>query len=1178
MFVKEVVLDGFKSYRVKTKVGEFDPHFNAITGLNGSGKSNILDAICFVLGITSMNVVRCKSLADCIYVGQGDKLHKASVSIVLDNKDKKKSPPGQRHYDEIIVSRTVQRNGECRYYINKTGATKKAVTDLFESVQLNVNNPNFMIMQGKITKVVNMKPKEILHMIEETVGATLYQAKREKAEIELKNKQFTIDSINSVLMDHIKPTLDKQSKAHDMIQEYNCQMREKNEMHIEWSKLHYFDLKKQGSNAETKLNAILEQDEKDDDLKAKYRQEIKQLKVREEQMNKESAAKFTAKVDKAEKALAEEKKKLHAKQTDVKTAKESLDKANKAVKDAEKAKKTEEKNVEDFKKKSANALTEFDQLQQEKNKATEELEKAREQENQLRSGKILDDEGKSVDIDQELNRISTEITAIKPEVQDGRQKISEYKNSLTQLDRQIKQTPSDDQVERDYAEKMKKFEDIKREASKRNINADENVADLRKSQVNAERERDGLLRQRNSILNRNYNLSFNYNKERVGVEGIRGCVYDHIKMNGVEEWGNALESALGGFVGQIIVDTDTVGKNLVKFGQMRRRVHVHPLNTFRSSYRPSNVSQRTLDQRFGPGNAIFALDLLEYGQDIQPVVEHFMGNKVLCKNMDIARKVAFDMRLNAYTVAGDTVDPGGIMKGGSRNDIGVIIKDCVELGRINEVLQQLNAQIQDLTRKVDTAKSNEGIIEGIERAKRDLHNADQMRKLTKFSQLKDEFDTMKTKLQEEGAQLQELECRLKNFEKERAQLQKKADQVESLREKNLRDNANLIKKWEKALETATKKYEARQKDFSEIEMDLKSKAAFIDGYQKDIDDAIAFVKECEEKLAQAEEELRKFKTHYEVIEQAFVAADAERSEWFEEAKQIQDQIKKLDERKEAAEINKMKRNNIRKQCQDSVDYCASAIEELKDRFKDLNFDVETRPTSGKSAAVVKKELDIITKKLDDMHQRLDHEAAAALQSTQKDFTSSTEKLSMIEKNKRNLIKAIKTLDDAKKQKVQTAYDDVNQKFDSMMSTLLPEARAKLVEVVPGDLTQGVNIHVQLGGVWKESLTELSGGQRSLVALSLVLSLCMYNPAPFYILDEVDAALDLSHTQNIGVVIQNQFKGTQFICVSLKDGMFSNANVLFTAKHEGGSSVVHRVSKKNLQMPPPSHDVKRARNR
>ena len=101
--------------------------------------------------------------------------------------------------------------------------------------------------------------------------------------------------------------------------------------------------------------------------------------------------------------------------------------------------------------------------------------------------------------------------------------------------------------------------------------------------------------------------------------------------------------------------------------------------------------------------------------------------------------------------------------------------------------------------------------------------------------------------------------------------------------------------------------------------------------------------------------------------------------------------------------------------------------------------------------------------------------------------------------------------------------------------------------------------VAFGGKWKESLSELSGGQRSLVALSLILSLLLFKPAPLYILDEVDSALDLSHTQNIGNMLKNHFKHSQFIVVSLKDGMFNNANVLFRTKFVDGMSTVSRTS-------------------
>ena len=110
-----------------------------------------------------------------------------------------------------------------------------------------------------------------------------------------------------------------------------------------------------------------------------------------------------------------------------------------------------------------------------------------------------------------------------------------------------------------------------------------------------------------------------------------------------------------------------------------------------------------------------------------------------------------------------------------------------------------------------------------------------------------------------------------------------------------------------------------------------------------------------------------------------------------------------------------------------------------------------------------------------------------------------------------------------------------------------------------DVLDGLEVKVAFGDNWKESLSELSGGQRSLVALSLILSLLLFKPAPLYILDEVDAALDLSHTQNIGQMLKSHFKSSQFIVVSLKDSMFNNANVLFRTKFVDGMSTVGRTT-------------------
>merc|ERR1719289_295800 len=177
---------------------------------------------------------------------------------------------------------------------------------------------------------------------------------------------------------------------------------------------------------------------------------------------------------------------------------------------------------------------------------------------------------------------------------------------------------------------------------------------------------------------------------------------------------------------------------------------------------------------------------------------------------------------------------------------------------------------------------------------------------------------------------------------------------------------------------------------------------------------------------------------------------------------------------------------------------------------------------------------------------------------------------------------IRECDDQKNDAIGKACEQVNVDFGQIFSTLLAGTNSKLVPIYKNNnVLEGLEIKVAFGDVWKESLTELSGGQRSLVALSLILSLLRFKPAPLYILDEVDAALDLSHTQNIGAMIKEHFPDSQFIVVSLKQGMFDNANVLFRTAFVDGCSQVKRTginSRKRISDDElaPIGDKKRAR--
>ncbi|KAL4704529.1 hypothetical protein ACJJTC_002143 [Scirpophaga incertulas] len=164
---------------------------------------------------------------------------------------------------------------------------------------------------------------------------------------------------------------------------------------------------------------------------------------------------------------------------------------------------------------------------------------------------------------------------------------------------------------------------------------------------------------------------------------------------------------------------------------------------------------------------------------------------------------------------------------------------------------------------------------------------------------------------------------------------------------------------------------------------------------------------------------------------------------------------------------------------------------------------------------------------------------------------------IVESDRAKLVQVMGELDEKKRQTLVAACQQVNRDFGSIFSALLPGAAARLRPPAGRHVLDGLEINVGFNDTWKESLGELSGGQRSLVALSLVLAMLLFKPAPLYILDEVDAALDLSHTQNIGLMLRNHFRHSQFLIVSLKDGMFNNANVLFRTRFVDGMSSVQR---------------------
>ena len=226
MWLKEVLVDGFKSYAVRQSIGPFDSAFTAITGLNGTGKSNILDAICFVLGITQLQQVRVSQLSELVYKNGQAGVSSATVTLVFDNSQPSSSPVGYSEYSQLTVSRQVVMGGKSTYKINGQLAQQSRVATLFQSVGLNVNNPHFLIMQGRITKVINMRPTELLSLIEEAAGTRLFEAKKQTALRTIARKQSKLDEINSLLDSQIQPTLQRLRDDQQLMAVYEAKQQQ----------------------------------------------------------------------------------------------------------------------------------------------------------------------------------------------------------------------------------------------------------------------------------------------------------------------------------------------------------------------------------------------------------------------------------------------------------------------------------------------------------------------------------------------------------------------------------------------------------------------------------------------------------------------------------------------------------------------------------------------------------------------------------------------------------------------------------------------------------------------------------------------------------------------------------------------------------------------------------------
>ncbi|KAF4126734.1 structural maintenance of chromosome 2 [Geosmithia morbida] len=1173
MRVIEVIIDGFKSYQTRTVISGWDESFNSITGLNGSGKSNILDAICFVLGITNMST-------DLIYKRGQAGVQKASVTIVFDNRDTKKSPIGFEEYASISVTRQIVLNGSNKYLINGHRAQQQTVQNLFQSVQLNINNPNFLIMQGRITKVLNMKAVEILAMIEEAAGTRMFEDRRDKALKTMAKKEMKLQELRELLKEEIEPKLEKlrtEKRAFLDFQQTQNDLERLTRIVVAYDYLKCQEkLKQSAADLESKKQRqqVLEDSTSrmkseiahlEEDLKRVRAQRDKELKKGGKAQALEQAAKkhsselvrLATVMDLKNSSLVEEQEKKSAVEKSVAELKTALQEKNEAFEHV-KARYDEAKN--EFAKQSKEA------------DAKEELLQT------LQTG-VASKDGQENGYQGQLQDARNRATAAATEQEQAKIKIAHLQGRIKEEEPRAKKAKDqnagllrDLDVLKSHAQKLKGelsqigFEPGHEEAMYKQESS------LQQSIRNLRQESDKLKRQV-------ANIDFNYadptpNFDRSKVKGLVAQLFTLDKEH--TRAGTALEICAGGRLYNVVVDSEVTGTQLLQKGKLRKRVTIIPLNkiaTFKASAQAIATAQS-----LAPGKVDLALTLVGYDEQVSAAMDYVFGNTLICADAETAKRVTFDpnVRMRSITLQGDAYDPSGTLSGGSApNSSGVL----VTLQKLNNLTRQL-AQAEESLKKLqfdmarDKSKLDRArqIKQDLDLKSHEISLAEGQINGNSSSSIIQEVETMKvtvselqqsiaeakTRQAEASADVKRIEKDMKDFDNNKdaklVELQKSVDKLRAGLDKNSSAMKALQKQLQNAqldLEQVGSDLSASQEQLQEVEAGIKGQQQDIEGLAKQQAELTETSREVEAQLDDERAKLHSYDTELRALEDATSSKNSRITEQSLELQKLGHQLERFNKEQQSAAENVTR-----------LEAEHEWIEDEKDKFGRSGTPYDFQ---GQNIGECKSTLRNLTERFQGMKKKINPKVMNMIDSVEKKEVSLKNMIKTVIRDKRKIEETIISLDDYKKKALRETWEKVNGDFGQIFSELLPGGSfAKLDPPEGKTISEGLEVKVCLGKVWKQSLTELSGGQRSLVALSLIMALLQFKPAPMYILDEVDAALDLSHTQNIGRLIKTRFKGSQFIVVSLKDGMFQNANRIFRTRFSEGTSHVQALTPADMK--------------
>jgi structural maintenance of chromosome 2 len=1171
MYLKEVIIDGFKSYANRTIVSGFDSQFNAITGLNGSGKSNILDAICFVLGISNLSQVRVHSLNELVYKSGQSRISRASVSLIFDNSNPEQSPVGYESEKELTITRQIVIGGTNKYLINGRSAQLNRIQNLFHSVQLNVNNPHFLIMQGRITKVVNMKPNELLALIEEAAGTRMFENKKLAALKTIQNKQCKVEEINKLLAEEINPQLEKLRHEKSAFTAWSNKKTQIERLARYIAAYLYFEAER-SVNSGDEIIQLSNQDIDNlnnslETMKQSIQDTERQISALKQSQALEKASPLEAEVNSSSKDLVKLTAAFKNKQQNYHNEANAKNTLISAINEAKVSISKKEAEISAYHSSTKSSEDCYKSLQTQWNKLkAQELgitTNSADQQGAGLAGELLS-----------LNNKISELTATMNQTQCQLKHFSQEKKlKSNELTKQEKQFQSLNQTK---ATKVNELEQTKLRLAE--LNYDEKSNSSSGEELAAAQDNVSKLREEaNKLSARLSKINFEYKAcKDINASSVHGLVARLIEVSEENsKYCKAIEVAAGGKLFNVVVDNELTGKNLLEKGELKKRVTIIPLNKISAkTISPAVINEA--EKLVGAENVQTALSLVCYEQHLSAAISFVLGNSFICKDSAVASKVTFNPNINtrSITVDGDIHDPQGLLEGGATNQSASLLSLLNQAKKLEKLSKQEEAKIErlehDLARNKTLSKEFKELTARIELLSHEVAAIQQRLSGTPYAKLSNEIKeleeqsskTLETR-EQSAQQIKMLKLEARSLEEQIAQAEESRETAAEKREKQMNELqaqlnqlSSTLKKQQQTQEKLNIELDSLREELVQQQSNLARLESNLKELSNELSAAQTVLAEKKELFDGIQHKLAQEKERHDAQNNEILSLVKEKSFLSKSCNEIQLELTKVKHKVKSLISEKANAKQTITCMNDKYDW----IQAEKHLFGKVNSDYDWKSLE---LSVAQHELAIAQAEQEALSSKINAKVLGMFEKAEGQYEELVKKRRIIEADKIKIEEVIQELDRKKNEALKHTWKKVNKDFGSIMNSLLHGVSAKLQpywqDNKEQDVLIGLEMKVAFNGQWKNSLTELSGGQRSLLALSLILSLLLFKPCPMYILDEIDAALDLSHTQNIGQMLKNHFPHSQFIVVSLKEGMFNNANVLFRTKFIDGVSTVTRTT-------------------